>query len=100
MRQWLPTFPRILILGVTQRFGAIFGPIFAFTWQGQFNVDFTSYLILSGVWIAWRGGFTGGSIALGLLASPLGMLFFAPSLIFLVGRSGGVPRRLLLGVHA
>ncbi|MEJ8563219.1 hypothetical protein QTO30_19730 [Yoonia sp. GPGPB17] len=47
-----------------------FIPIFALTWQGQFNVDFTSYLILSGVWMAWRGGFTVGSITLGVLAPP------------------------------
>lgn len=77
-----------------------FGPIFALTWQGQFNVDFTTYLILSGVWMAWRGGFTGGSIALGLLAPPLGILFFAPYLIYLIGSSGGDPKKLLLGVHA
>lgn len=75
------------------------GPIFALTWQGQFNVDFSTYLILSGVWMAWRGGFTGASIALGLLAPPLGMLFFAPYLIYLIGQSGGDPRKLLLGVH-
>lgn len=77
-----------------------FGPIIALTWQGQFNVDFTTYLILSGVWMAWRGGFTGGSIALGLFAPPLGILFFAPYVIYLIGRSGGDPKKLLLGVHA
>ena len=76
-----------------------FGPIFALTWQGQFNVDFATYLILSGVWMAWRGGFTVGSIALGILAPPLGILFFAPYLIYLIGRSGGDPKKLLLGVN-
>lgn len=77
-----------------------FGPIFAFTWQGQFNVDFTTYLILSGVWTAWRGEFTGSSIALGVLAPPLGILFFAPYLIYLTRRSKGDPKKLLLGVHS
>ena len=75
-------------------------PIVALTWQGQFNVDFTCYLILSGLWMAWRGGFTGGSIALGALAAPLGMFFFAPYLIYLIGKVSGDPRKLLLGVHA
>ena len=75
-------------------------PVFAMNWQGQFNVDFTTYLILSGIWMAWRGGFTGGSIAWGLLAPPLGILFFAPYLIYLIGATGGDPRKLLLGVHA
>ena len=77
-----------------------FGPIFALTWQGQFNVDFTTYLILSGVWMAWRGGFTGRSIALGLFAPPLGILFFAPYLIYLISQSGGDPKKLVLGVQA
>ena len=77
-----------------------FGPIFALTWQGQFNVDFTTYLILSGVWMAWRGGFTGSSIALGVLAPPLGILFLAPYLIFLIRQSEGDPKKLLLGVHS
>ena len=81
-------------------FVPFFSAIFALSWQGQFNVDFTLYLVLSGLWMAWRGGFSGGSIALGLLAPPLGMLFLAPYLLFLLGRTGGDLRRLLLGVHA
>ena len=74
-------------------------PILGGTWQGQFNADFTCYLILSGLWMAWRGGFTPGSIALGVLAPPLGILFFAPYLIWLIAQSGGDAKRLLLGVH-
>ncbi|MEL7345427.1 MAG: hypothetical protein AAFN59_11320 [Pseudomonadota bacterium] len=77
-----------------------FNPILARTWQGQFNVDFVSYLVLSGVWMAWRGGFTRASIALGLLAPPFGILFFAPYLIYLIGKTGADPKKLLLGVHA
>lgn len=75
-------------------------PILAFSWQGQFNIDFMCYLVLSGIWMAWRGGFTGSSVALGILTPPLGILFFAPYLLYLVGTSNGDPRRLLLGVHA
>ena len=75
-------------------------PILALSWQGQFNIDFACYLVLSGIWMAWRGGFSGGSIALGILAPPLGILFLAPYLIYLVGRSNGDPRQLLLGVRA
>ena len=52
-----------------------FDPIVELSWQGQFNVDFITYLILSGVWMAWRGGFTGVSIGLGLFAPLLGILF-------------------------
>jgi len=75
-------------------------PILALSWQGQFNIDFMCYLVLSGIWMAWRGGFTVDSMALGILAPPLGILFFAPYLLYLVGKLNGDPRRLLLGVHA
>ena len=75
-------------------------PILAGTWQGQFNADFSCYLILSGLWMAWRGGFTRQSITLGLLAPPLGILFFAPYLLWLLGRCNGDIKRLLLGVHS
>jgi hypothetical protein len=76
------------------------GPILALTWQGQFNVDFLTYLVLSGIWMAWRGGFTRASIALGVLAPPLGIFFFAPYLLYLIRKTEGDPRKLLLGVHA
>jgi hypothetical protein len=75
-------------------------PILTVTWQGQFNVDFACYLVLSGVWMAWRGGFTRASIALGVLAPPLGIFFLAPYLLYLTVRTQGDHRRLLLGVHA
>ncbi len=77
-----------------------FDPILALTWQGQFNVDFSTYLVLSGVWMAWRGGFTRNSIAIGVLTPPLGILFFAPYLLFLARKANGDPKTLLLGVHA
>ena len=79
---------------------AFLGPILGLTWQGLFNADFACYLVLSGVWMAWRGGFTRASIALGILAPPLGVLFFAPYLIYLMGQAGGDPKGVLLGVHA
>lgn len=77
-----------------------FSEIFALSWQGQFNFDFACYLVLSGLWMAWRSGYSGRGIALGLLAPPLGILFFAPYLIYLIGRTSGDIRELLLGVHA
>lgn len=75
-------------------------PIFDLTWQGQFNVDFASYLILSGIWMAWRSGYTRNGLILGLCGPLLGILFFAPYLLHLIRTSNGDPRRLLLGVHA
>lgn len=74
-------------------------PILALSWPAQFHVDFTLYLVLSGLWMAWRQGFSRGGVALGLLAAPLGMLFFAPYLIYLIAQTKGDPQKLLLGVH-
>jgi len=81
-------------------FTPFLAPIFALTWQGQFNVDFSTYLVLSGIWMAWRSGFSRGGVILGICAPPLGIMFFAPYLIYLIGQSAGDPRKLLLGVHA
>ncbi len=89
-----------VIDGGVNLFTPFLTPILAFDWQGQFNIDFMCYLALSGIWMAWRGGFTTGSIALGVLAPPLGILFFGPYLLYLIGKLNGDPRQLLLGVHA
>lgn len=51
----------------------VMGDLASGNWRGQFNLDFLVYLILSGLWVAWRGGFSGQSIALGFMASVLGM---------------------------
>jgi hypothetical protein len=57
-------------------FPEFFGPIFAMTWQGQFNVDFSSFLILSAVWLAWRHHFTPAGLGLGVLGFFLAGRFF------------------------
>ena len=72
----------------------------ALTWQGHINLDFLSYLALTGVWIAWRSGFTPTGNMLGVLSVLSGMLFFAPYLLYQIARSNNDPRKLLLGVHA
>lgn len=79
---------------------AFLGDVSSLTWQGQFNLDFACYLALSALWIAWRGGFSGGAILLALVAAVAGMLFFAPLAMILLARSKGSLSRFLLGVHA
>lgn len=74
--------------------------LFSMTWQGQFALDFMCYLMLSGLWVAWRGGFSGASIALGLLAAVMGMLIFGVLLLLFIAQSDGDMRKLLLGTHA
>jgi hypothetical protein len=39
-----------------------FGDIADMTWPGQFNLDFLGFLILSGVWVAWRHAFSVGGL--------------------------------------
>ncbi|MGC1496501.1 MAG: hypothetical protein WA790_11895 [Sulfitobacter sp.] len=81
-------------------FPIYFGDLFSVTWRGQFNLDFACYLILSALWLAWRSGFSTGGVVVALIASILGMVFFAPVVLVLIGRSKGDMRRLLLGEHA
>ncbi|MEM6349046.1 MAG: hypothetical protein AAF927_34485 [Bacteroidota bacterium] len=74
-----------------------FGDIKAMNWSGQFNFDFSCYLVLSGLWIAWRHRFSIGSILLGVAASILGILLFAPYLIWASYQAKGDVKVLLLG---
>ncbi|MCG9899353.1 MAG: hypothetical protein MH132_05090 [Hydrotalea sp.] len=71
--------------------------IAAFSWSGQFNLDFLSYLILSGLWIMWRNKFTVKSILIGLIASVLGIVFFALYLLWLTNKEDGDLKRVLIG---
>ncbi|MCA3035524.1 MAG: hypothetical protein ING33_10040 [Rhodocyclaceae bacterium] len=78
-------------------FPIFFGDIVALTWPGQFNVDFTCLLILSGLWVAWRSHFTAGGIFLGLLTTVGGTLVFAPYLLFACLQAKNDLKVLLLG---
>lgn len=79
---------------------AFFGPMAEMTWQGQFNVDFLMFLVLSGLWTAWRNGMTVGGVALGVVAACFGIMFLAPYLLYLIVASGRDLQRVLMGVHA
>ncbi|GBF51241.1 hypothetical protein LPTSP4_27730 [Leptospira ryugenii] len=74
-----------------------FQGLISLTWPGQFHFDFSCYLLLSGLWIMWRNQFSPQSIALGLVASVLGILFFAPYLIWLSFQNSGNIKGILLG---
>ncbi|MEL7466785.1 MAG: hypothetical protein AAFN79_22110 [Pseudomonadota bacterium] len=69
------------------------------TWQGQFNLDFMTFLMLSALWTAWRNGFSGGGFGLGALAFFFGMPFLCIYLLVLLSRENGDMRRVLLGVN-
>lgn len=81
-------------LGLFQVFIA---DIIALNWSGQFNLDFSLYLLLSALWIMWRSKFDTASIIIGLVAGVLGMVIFAPYFYYLLSRENGDLKRVLLG---
>ncbi len=74
-----------------------FGDMLAMTWPGQFNADFMSFLMLSGLWLAWRHRFSPGGLALGVLGIFGGMAVLAPYLLYASYQANGDARVLLLG---
>ncbi|MDX2193541.1 MAG: hypothetical protein NW201_09305 [Gemmatimonadales bacterium] len=74
-----------------------FGDMATLTWAGQFNLDFLCMLLLAGLWVAWRHGFSPAGLALGGLAVALGAMFLAGYLLVHVARTRGDVRALLLG---
>ena len=43
-----------------------FGDMVKLDWPGQFNLDFMTLLLLSGLWVAWRHQFSANGLALGV----------------------------------
>ncbi len=74
-----------------------FGDIAAMTWPGQFNSDFMTFLVLSGLWLAWRHQFSAGGISLAVLGVFGGMMVLAPYLLYASFQANGDMRILLLG---
>lgn len=73
--------------------------IVALGWNGQFNLDFFCYLMLSGLWIMWRNNFTLKSIFIAITASIVGIMVFAPYFLFLLIKEKGDLKRTLTGNH-
>jgi hypothetical protein len=78
-------------------FPIFFGDIAAMTWPGQFNLDFWSFLILGGLWLAWRHHYSAIGIAFGLFIQVGGMPFLATYLLVQSFRTGGDMTKILLG---
>lgn len=74
-----------------------FGDMGRMEWPGQFNLDFTCMLLLSGLWVAWRHRFSAAGLALGLAAVFGGSLFLSAYLFVASFRAKGDIRALLLG---
>lgn len=78
-------------------FPVFFGDIAKMGWPGQFNVDFSCFLILSATWLAWRHNFSGTGLLLGLLGFVGGMLFLSTYLLVVISKDKPDIAELLLG---
>jgi hypothetical protein len=74
-----------------------FGDIARMDWPGQFNLDFFGFLLLSGLWTAWRNAFSPAGLGLALVAVFGGMGFLASYLLILAFATRGDIRVVLLG---
>ncbi len=74
-----------------------FGDMAKMEWPGQFNLDFMTFLLLAGIWVAWRHHFSPSGIALGVVAVFGGMLFLSAYLLVHSVKTGGDLKALLLG---
>jgi len=74
-----------------------FSEMVAMTWAGQFNMDFLGFLILSGLWLAWRHHFSPAGFALGACGLFGGIMFLTPYLVFHSYKANGDMAVLFLG---
>ncbi|MCX6213391.1 hypothetical protein [Spirosoma sp.] len=74
-----------------------FANMASLTWNGQFNLDFSCYLTLSGLWIMWRNKLAPAAIILALAAMIIGILAFAPYVLYLLTRENGDLKKVLIG---
>lgn len=82
--------------------GADFFPAFnadlrAMAWPGQFNVDFSCFLLLSGLWVAWRHHFSAPGLVLSVLAFFGGFGFLGTYLLIASFRERGDIAAVMLG---
>ena len=52
------TAPVVADYGLLTLLPSFFGEMSKMNWQGQFNLDFFMFLLMSGFWIAWRNRFS------------------------------------------
>jgi len=91
------TFPVVLKFGIIDLLPSFFGEIGEMSWQGQFNLDFLMFLLMSGCWIAWRNDFTHKGITLGIGGLFLGAPYLAAYLLYLSFQFGGDAEKVLVG---
>lgn len=88
----------VMLAHGTDLLAVFFGDMAEMTWRGQFNFDFMCFLVLSGLWVAWRHRFSASGIVLGILAGFGGALFLTAYLLVMSIKVDGNINELLLGV--
>lgn len=78
-------------------FPIFFGDIVKMEWPGQFNLDFFGFLVLSGLWLAWRHHFSPLGLALGVLGLIGGVPVLTGYLLATSFAVNGDIKALLLG---
>ena len=78
-------------------FSPFMNDIKSLTWAGQFNVDFSFFLIFTGLWIAWRNKFSATGIGLGLLTLVGGIPFVSVYLFILSLKANTTIKEMLVG---
>ncbi len=73
------------------------GDISAMNWPGQFNTDFLCFLVLSGLWVAWRHHFSALGLVLAPIATVGGILFLSVYLFIMSFRVDDDVVTLLIG---
>lgn len=74
-----------------------FANVAEMAWPGQFNVDFYCFLLLAGLWAAWRHHFSAGGILLGVAMTLLGFPLLSAYLLIASFKTNGDIKAMLLG---
>lgn len=74
-----------------------FGDIARMEWPGQFNVDFSSFLLMTMLWVAWRNNFSLPGLLLACLVPVGGGMFTSIYVLLLTFSLKGDIVAVLLG---
>lgn len=78
-------------------YAVYFGDVAAFSWRGQFDVDFSILLVLSAIWLMWRHHFSAVGIMSAICVSVFGGLFLTAYLLMASFKANGDVSEMLLG---
>jgi hypothetical protein len=92
------TIPVLAEHGIAPLFPTFFGDMTRLDWPGQFNADFFGFLLLSGIWVAWRNHYSPVGLALAVVAVLGGIPFLTAYLFIMSFKVDGDMKTLLLGV--